>query len=296
MTTTAPTLLCLGLGYCARHFIARHGEGFARIVGTNRTGAPHPGAEIVGFNGRSGEEGALAALTAAAASADAVLISAAPGEEGDPFLSPLGTALIAAGRRGALVYLSTIGVYGDSGGAWIDESAIPRASAPRGLRRLEAEAGWRTLGELAGRPVAVLRLGGLYGPGRNALADVAAGTARCIERDGQMFNRIHVDDIADAIAAAIASGHDGTVNVVDDEPSPSCAPVRFAAELLGRPAPRAVPFEEAAQTMSPMALSFWAENRRVRNARLHALLGRGLTHPTYREGLTALLTESNDDA
>ncbi|MCS0502334.1 NAD-dependent epimerase/dehydratase family protein [Ancylobacter mangrovi] len=278
------TLLCLGLGYCARHFIARHGQRFTRIVGTNRTGAPHPGVEVLRFDGGTADP----ALLAAAGAAYAVLVSAAPGEDGDPFLGALGTTLIAAGRRGAIVYLSTIGVYGDRGGAWVDESARPQASAPRTVRRVETEAGWRTLGELAGRPVAVLRLGGIYGPGRNPLRDVAAGTARCIEREGQAFNRIHVDDIADAIDAALATGHDGTVNVVDDEPSPSCAPVRFAAELLGRPAPEAEPYEEAARTMSAMARSFWADNRRVRNDRLHALLGHGLAHPSYREGLTAL--------
>ena len=277
------TLLCLGLGYCAQRFVALHGARFSRILGTNRSGEPFAGIEMLRFTGEASHD-----LIAAARAADVILASAAPGEAGDPFLGPLGAAISGESGKGPLVYLSTIGVYGDTGGAWIDETALPTSNAPRGRQRVAAEQAWQALGRASGRPVAVLRLGGIYGPGRNALVDVADGTARCVERAGQVFNRIHVDDIAAAIAAAVSTGFDGVVNVVDDEPSPSCAPVRFAAGLLGRPAPEAVPFEEAATRMSPMALSFWADNRRVRNTRLHGLLGAPLRHPTYREGLAAL--------
>ena len=277
------TLLCLGLGYCAQRFVALHGARFSRILGTNRSGEPFAGIEMLRFTGEASDD-----LIAAVHAADVILASAAPGEAGDPFLGPLGAAIGGGSGKGPLVYLSTIGVYGDTGGAWIDETALPTSNAPRGRQRVAAEQAWQALGRASGRPVAVLRLGGIYGPGRNALVDVADGTARCVERAGQVFNRIHVDDIAAAIAAAVSTGFDGVVNVVDDEPSPSCAPVRFAAGLLGRPAPEAVPFEEAATRMSPMALSFWADNRRVRNTRLHGLLGAPLRHPTYREGLAAL--------
>ncbi|PZQ86036.1 MAG: NAD-dependent dehydratase [Ancylobacter novellus] len=277
------TLLCLGLGYCAQRFVALHGARFSRILGTNRSGEPFAGIEVLRFTGEASDD-----LIAAVHAADVILASAAPGEAGDPFLGPLGAAISGESGKGPLVYLSTIGVYGDTGGAWIDETALPTSNAPRGRQRVAAEQAWQALGRASGRPVAVLRLGGIYGPGRNALVDVADGTARCVERAGQVFNRIHVDDIAAAIAAAVSTGFDGVVNVVDDEPSPSCAPVRFAAGLLGRPAPEAVPFEEAATRMSPMALSFWADNRRVRNTRLHGLLGAPLRHPTYREGLAAL--------
>lgn len=283
------TLLCLGYGYCARHFVARHGGIFSHILGTSRAARePHAPAGVTMLNA----DGALTPeLRAALETADAVLVSAAPGEAGDPFL-PAVTPVIAAARpKGPLIYLSTIGVHGDSGGAWIDEDAPLDAEAPRARRRVAAEAAWRDLGRAAGRPVAVLRLGGIYGPGRNALLDLRAGTARCIEREGQVFNRIHVADIAGAIGAAITRGFDGAVNVVDDEPSPSCAPVRYAATLLGLDPPPAVPFEVAAATMSPMALSFWADNRRVRNGRLHALIDGPLTYPTYREGLSALFTD-----
>ncbi|WP_018388654.1 NAD-dependent epimerase/dehydratase family protein [Ancylobacter sp. FA202] len=275
------TLLCLGHGYCAQRFVALHGDAFARHIGTSRSEEPFPGMEMLRVDGPPSP-----ALLEAAGAADAVLVSAAPGEAGDPFLGPLGEAL--AEGKGPLVYLSTIGVYGDSAGAWIDENAPAAATAPRARRRIEAEAGWQDLGRRTGRPVAVLRLGGIYGPGRNALIDVADGTARCIEREGQVFNRIHVDDIAGAIHAAITQHFDGVVNVVDDEPSPSCAPVRFAATLLGLPPPVPEKFEEAAPRMSAMALSFWADNRRVSNRRLHALLGGALRYPTFREGLSAL--------
>ncbi|MBB3770749.1 nucleoside-diphosphate-sugar epimerase [Angulomicrobium tetraedrale] len=276
------TLLCLGFGYCARRFATLHAGAFARITGTSRDGAPANGVEMLRFAGA-----ATPALLDAARAADIVLASAAPLEAGDPFLPSLGAALAAGARKGPLIYLSTIGVYGDTGGDWIDENAPTDAAAPRARRRIEAEAAWRALGQAAGRPVAVLRLGGIYGPGRNALADLTAGTARCIEREGQVFNRIHVDDIAGAIRAVIDTGFDGILNVVDGEPSPSCAPVAFAARLMGLPEPQPVPFEEAAASLSPMALSFWADNRRVRNDRLAALAG-PLAYPSYREGLAAL--------
>ena len=278
------TLLCLGHGYCAQRFVALHGEAFARRIGTSRDGRAQPDMAMIRFEGDP-----TPALLDAASVADAVLVSAAPGEAGDPFLGSLGEAL--AKGKGPLVYLSTIGVYGDSAGGWIDESAPLAATAPRARRRIEAEAGWQELGRRSGRSVAVLRLGGIYGPGRNALIDVADGSARCIEREGQVFNRIHVDDIAGAIHAAIAHRFDQVVNVVDDEPSPSCAPVRFAAELLGLPPPVPERFEDAARSMSAMALSFWSDNRRVSNSRLHALIGGALRYPTYREGLSALAPE-----
>ena len=277
------TLLCLGYGYCAERLIALHGASFDRRIGTRRNAGEAANVELIPSDGTP-----TPALLEAIAAANVILTSAAPGESGDPFLGPLGEALNASPKKGALVYLSTIGVYGDSAGEWIDETAPLATSAPRGIRRIEAEAGWQALGAATSRATAVLRLGGIYGPGRNALCDAKEGTARCIVREGQVFNRIHVDDIASAIHAAITSGFNGAVNVVDDEPSASCAPVQYAAVLLGLPVPEPVPFEEAAQKMSAMALSFWSDNRRVRNARLHQLLGGDLRYPSYREGLKGL--------
>ncbi|MGB7076926.1 MAG: SDR family NAD(P)-dependent oxidoreductase, partial [Xanthobacteraceae bacterium] len=137
-----------------------------------------------------------------------------------------------------------------------------------------------------------LRLAGIYGPGRNALTQIVRGGARRIVKPGQVFNRIHVDDIAQAIDAALAGGASGIVNVADDEPSPPAEPLAFAAQLLGVPPPPEVPFEWAAPTMSPLALSFWQECRRVRNDKLKRELGVILRYPTYREGLRALLAET----
>ncbi len=142
--------------------------------------------------------------------------------------------------------------------------------------------------KIAGRTVAILRLPGIYGPGRNALREVAAGRARRIIKPGHAFNRIHVDDIAAATMAVIDRRFDGIVNVTDDEPAPAADPIAYAARLLGRDAPPEIPFETAARDMSPMALSFWAEHRRVSNARLKRELGVMLAYPTYRDGLAAL--------
>lgn len=281
------TLLCLGYGYCAARFVALHGHVFSDRFGTCRAGPARAGDRGGGIELlRPDADGT--ALEAAAARADVILISAPPGEAGDPFLHRLAASIEAGGRQGSLVYLSTIGVYGDSGGAWIDEQAPLAATSPRGRRRIEAEAGWQGLGRAAGRPVAALRLGGIYGPGRNALDDLRDGDAHCIVRPGQFFNRIHVDDVAGAIAAAIAHGFEGAVNVVDDEPAAACDPVRFAAGLLGVPPPPEVAFDEAATSMSAMARSFWVDNRRVRNLLLKEELGVTLRYPTYREGLAAL--------
>ncbi|MFD2140027.1 NAD-dependent dehydratase [Ancylobacter oerskovii] len=276
------TLICLGYGFCARGYAALFAARFSRLLGTTRKGERDAGPVRL-----LAPDSSL--LADAAAGEAAILVSAAPGEAGDPFLASLADAL--AKGTGPIVYLSTIGVYGDSAGAWIDEGARLDGGKPRAGRRIEAEAGWAALGARTGRPVAVLRLGGIYGPGRNALVDVADGSARCIERPGQVFNRIHVDDIARAVDAAFRRGFSGAVNVVDDEPSPACAPVRHAARLLGRPEPVAVPFAEAAASMSAMALSFWADNRRVRNDRLRRELGVDLAFPSYREGLATLFAQ-----
>ncbi|MFK8253635.1 Rossmann-fold NAD(P)-binding domain-containing protein [Ancylobacter terrae] len=279
-------LAALGLGYCARRFAALHRDDFSRVVGTHRRPAEaeaEPGVETLAFDGAPS-----AALRATVAEADVLLISAAPGEGGDPVLAALADDIATGGRRGPIVYLSTIGVYGDSGGTWIDESAPLAGHLDRARRRIEAEAGWQALGRRLGRPVALLRLGGIYGPGRNALRDVADGSARRIVKPGQVFNRIHVDDIAAAIRAAIVLGFEGRVNVVDDVPAPAEAPILHAAALLGREPPPALDFDAAGPLMSAMARSFWADNRRVRNGVLRERLGVELRYPDYRAGLDAL--------
>ena len=184
-------------------------------------------------------------------------------------------------------YLSTVGVYGNHNGAWVDEDSATRPASERSLRRLQAEQAWREFRKETGRRVEIFRLSGIYGPGRSVVDNLKAGTARRIVKPGQVFNRIHVDDIARVLAAAIDkdTGH-AVYNVSDDEPAPPEDVVAYAAELLGLPVPPALPFEAAG--LNAMAASFWAESKRVRNTRIRSDLGVELLYPTYREGLRAL--------
>jgi nucleoside-diphosphate-sugar epimerase len=228
-------------------------------------------------------------LRQAIGQADTALVSIPQDEDGDPVLRACDDALIGAPHLRSVVYLSTVGVYGDRAGAWVDEATPPDPDSGRGRNRLAAEQGWQDLGKNRGIAVAVLRLAGIYGPGRNALLQVAGGKARRIVKPGQIFNRIHVDDIAQAIDAAFSRRAHGIFNVADDEPSPPGDPLAFAAKLLGVDPPPEIPFAEGAPSMSPLALSFWQECRRVRNDKLKRELGVTLRYPTYREGLSALL-------
>jgi len=286
------TLLCFGMGYSAEHFVGRYGDGFDHIVGTVR-GAERAAllsAHLAGrlkaliFDGHTTSPELKAALS----EAEYVLVSAPPDEAGDPVLRVLGDALAHAQRLRAVVYLSTIGVYGDRGGAWVDEGTPADPQSARSRERLAAEAAWQKLGARRGAAVAVLRLAGIYGPGQNALVQIARGTARRIVKPGQVFNRIHVEDIAQAIDAAFAGKISGVFNVADDEPTPAGDPIAYAAQLLGREPPPEIAFADAAPAMSPLGLSFWQECRRVRNDKLKRDLGVTLRYPTYREGLRAL--------
>lgn len=291
------TLLCFGFGYCAQHYAAEFGARFDRIVGTTRTeegvaalaGRRYGGRAIepVQFDGRSANRDVLVAVEAA----DALLISAAPAEGVDPALAVLADEIAAAPRLACAVLLSTLGVYGDHGGAWVSETTPPDPANQRGGERVEQERAWETLGARSGFAVAVLRLAGIYGPGQNALVSIERGTARRIHKPGQVFNRIHVADIAQAIDAAFARRANGVFNIADDEPSPPGDPIVFAARLLGVPPPPEIPFAEAARTMSPMALSFYRDCRRAENGRMRRTLGVKLRYPTYREGLRALFEE-----
>jgi nucleoside-diphosphate-sugar epimerase len=286
------TLVCFGLGYSAEHFVGTFGDGFERIVGTVR-GAERAAvlsAHLAGrlkalvFNGTSANPDVASAI----GHADCALVSVPPNENGDPVLAAFGEALAHARHLRTIVYLSTVGVYGDHGGEWVDETTPPRPGSARGRARLDAERAWQRLGARCGAAVATLRLAGIYGPGQNALVEIKQGNARRVVKPGQVFNRIHVADIAQAIDAAFARKVGGIFNVADDEPSAPSDPLAFAAQLLGRDPPPEVPFEEAAPLLSPMALSFWQECRRVRNDRLKRELGVSLLYPTYREGLRAL--------
>lgn len=225
-------------------------------------------------------------LRPALAVATHVLVSAAPGAEGDPFLARAREA-IAASRPEWIGYLSSTGVYGDHGGGWVDETTPPNAPEGHRDRRLAAEEDWRALAERAGLPLHVFRLAGIYGPGRGPFQKLRDGTARRIVKLGQVFSRIHVEDIVATLRASMARPNPGAIyNVCDDEPAPSERVIEEAARLLGLPPPPAVDF--AAADLTPMARAFYRDNRRVRNERIKRELGVRLRYPTYREGLASL--------
>lgn len=288
------TLFCFGLGYSASHYIAEFGARFARIAGTVTSREKAAAIATGGCGGHAVEafvfDGSEASpeTTAALMDADAALASVPPRETGDPVLAQFTEAIAGAPHLETIVYLSTVGVYGDHHGAWVDEMTPPAPVTARSRERLAAEQAWVALGAHAGKTVTILRLSGIYGPGQNALRQFARGTARRIDKPGQVFNRIHVADIAQAIEAAFERGIEGVFNVTDDEPTPQGAPLLYAAELLGVAPPPEIPFAEAAKTMMPMALSFYGESKRVRNAKLKRELGVALRYPNYREGLRAL--------
>jgi len=192
-------------------------------------------------------------------------------------------------------YLSTVGVYGDHAGGWVDEATPLGAGKQRSQNRVTAERDWLALGAGHKFAVQIFRLAGIYGPGRNQLVQLASGTARRIVKPGQTFNRIHVADIAAVIEASLARSRPGGIyNVTDNEPAPPQDVVAFAARLCGLEPPAEIPFERA--ELSPMAKSFYSENRRVRNALIRDELGVTLNYPTYREGLTALRAQGEGPA
>lgn len=236
-------------------------------------------------------EGTLALSPRAFGEPTHVLCTIAPGESGDPALRSCRDLL---GHVPWLGYLSTTGVYGDHEGGWVDETTPARPTQPRSRQRLAAEQAWRALAAETGASLHLLRLPGIYGPGRSPLDRVRAGAAQRIDKPGQVFSRIHVEDLA-ASAMKATAREDGRVeiwNVADDLPAPNADVIAYACELLGRAVPAAIPWEEAAPTLSAMARSFYAESRRVRNVKLKRELGVVLRYPTYREGLKAIAAEA----
>ncbi len=282
----AGRLFIFGLGYTSLRLADRlRGLGWS-VAGTTRGAEKAAALRVSGIDAftfdrdRQLADRALAGVTH-------LLSSVPPDDKGDPVLD-MHRADIAA-RAGTLRwvgYLSTTGVYGDTGGEWVDETSPLAAAGPRGQRRVAAEQGWIELHDGPGLPVHLFRLPGIYGPGRSAIDSVRAGTARRIDKAGQVFCRIHVDDIVGALMASMAQPMPGTAwNIVDDEPAPAAQVVEHAARLLGVEPPPLEPFDPA--SLSAMAASFYADNRRVRNDRLKQVLGYRLLHPTYREGLAA---------
>ncbi|CAH1659061.1 NAD(P)-dependent oxidoreductase [Hyphomicrobiales bacterium] len=281
-------ILILGLGYSAGFFArAALARGWA-VTGTVRSA--EKAAELSREGIRTLVFGGFAvssALAKAVAEADAVLVSVQPAEDGDPALGPLRAALMAAPNLRWIGYLSTIGVYGDQGGAWIDEATPPAPTNARTRQRVEIEEAWLELGRDSGKPVQIFRLSGIYGPGRNAITKLRAGTANRLIKPGQVFNRIHVDDIAGVLMASLAQPRQGAIyNVTDDEPGPPQDVITFAADLTGLTPPPEIPFEQA--QLSPMAASFYGESKRVSNALVKREFGYAFRYPTYREALRAL--------
>jgi nucleoside-diphosphate-sugar epimerase len=288
--TVRPALFCFGLGYTAG-FLARAlaVEGWC-IGGTSRDAAACARLAGEGFDMHLfSPNHPLAAPAVTLGDATTHLLSSVPPDAaGDPVLAAHGTDIAALRRLEWVGYLSTTGVYGDRGGGWVDENATLTPSGERGRRRVAAEAQWLDLQRRHGLPVHVFRLAGIYGPGRSALDTVREGWARRIDKPGQVFSRIHVADIVATLRASMARPSPGAAyNVCDDDPAPPEAVIAYACALLGVAPPPLVPFDAA--ELTPMARSFYDDNKRVSNRRLKEELGVRLGYPSYKDGLKALL-------
>lgn len=283
-------LFCFGTGFVAQRLaVALRGDCW-KVSGTCRDPAKRAvlqdaGIEVVAFDGRAAlDSGALEGVTH-------ILLSIPPGADGDPVLIHQAETLADLKTVEWVGYLSATSVYGDTGGALVDEDAPLLATTERGQRRIAAEQGWLSLQTGQGVPVHVFRLAGIYGPGRSALDLLRAGRARRIGAPGHLFSRIHVDDIVAIVRASMAKARPGAVyNLCDDEAAESADVIAFAAELLGIEPPPLVPLEDA--DLSPMARSFYADNRLIDNRRLKRELDIDLLYPDYRAGLRTILAHS----
>ena len=275
-----------GLGYCARRLVQR--EAWIEASGTARSAETvaalrREGIEAYQFDGTDAAPGLEQALGAA----EAIVVSIPPRDGAEARVDRFGAVIAAAPALRRIVYYSTIGVYGDHAGEWVDETSATRTRTARGRARLEDEARWTAAARARGAEADILRLAGIYGPGRNALVNLRRGEARRIIKPGQVFNRAHVDDIAQISSLALTRNLNGQIwNVADDEPAPPQDVIAYAAALLNLEPPPEEPFEGA--TLSPMALEFYADNKRVSIAKAKAELGFAPAYPTYREGLNAL--------
>jgi nucleoside-diphosphate-sugar epimerase len=275
-----------GLGYCARRLVQR--ESWIEASGTARSAETvaalrREGIEACQFGGTDADPGLEQALGAA----EAIVVSIPPRDGAGATLDRFGAVIAGAPALRRIVYYSTIGVYGDHGGAWVDETSATWTRTARGRARLEDEALWTAAARARGAEADILRLAGIYGLGRNALVNVRRGEARRIIKPGQVFNRAHVDDIAEVSRLVLTRDLKGQIwNVADDEPAPPQDVIACAAALLGLKPPPEEPFDQA--RLSAMAREFYADNKRVSIAKAKAELGFAPAYPTYREGLKAL--------
>lgn len=279
-------IFIFGAGYSGKAFAQGNTDPTTRIYGTTRSpekfeALRQAGIEPLLFDGTLTPE-----ISDALTTTTHLIISVAPEEAGDPVLNAARATIVADMPALEWIgYLSTVGVYGDHGGAWVDETAECRPVSKRSVMRVDAEKAWLKLGQDIGRPVAILRLSGIYGPGRNALVNLDNGTARRLVKPGQVFNRIHCDDIAGSLWHLAESNKGGIFNVTDDEPAPPQDVVTYAASLMGVTPPPEIPFETA--QLSPMARSFYGENKRVANTAIKAA-GYRFRFPDYRAALDHL--------
>ena len=276
-------VFCFGAGFSVRalfRYLEEIHAGDWDMVGTTRTG--RDGTHI--FSPDHPLNDAMVLLN----DVTHLVISVPPSETGDPVLNIHGNDISAMKKLRWIGYLSTTGGYGDHKGAWVDEETPLSPTTVRGERRKLAEEAWTQLGEKMGIPVHVFRLAGIYGPGRNQIVSLLEGRARRVVKPGQVFSRIHVDDIAQIVAKAMQSDLSSRAfNVCDDESCPPQDVVEYAANMINVPLPPETPFDSA--DLSPMAKSFYADNKRVRNERIKKQLGVQLKYPNYREGLQACL-------
>ena len=282
----AMDMLILGCGYSGRaigELLAREG---ANVTGTTRSRERFEALQVRGIAPLVFDGEATPEVEAALMKATHLVVSIAPGEAGDPVIATLAEAVKRAPALEWIGYLSTVGVYGDHGGEWVDEETVPKPVSERSRQRVEAENLWMTIALERGAPISVVRLSGIYGPGRNPLIALKEGRSRRLVKPGQVFNRIHVEDIAGAVSLLARAQTNGIVNVTDDEPAPPQDVVTHAAELLSVEPPPEQDFETA--DLSPMARSFYGESKRVSNAKVK-VMGYAFRYPTYREGLAALL-------
>jgi nucleoside-diphosphate-sugar epimerase len=283
-------LLIFGFGYSGRAIAKAANQAGHEVWATSRNVdavPPEPGVTVVPFE----------LAENAIRNASHIVATAAPGDMGDPVLVRYASQISAAPDLRWIGYLSTTGVYGNRDGGWVDEDSVPAPQSARAQRRVQAELAWQ--GCAPERALDVFRLAGIYGPGRSMFDDLRAGSARRVVKPGHLFGRIHRDDIAAGVLAAIKQDPPpGTriFNFSDDVPAASADVVVEAARLLGIAPPPPVDFADAAPKMSPMGLSFWAENRRVANAKTKAVLGIAWKYPSYREGLRGILAEQAQQA